>query len=178
MADGEEQRAVLMTNFEVLQLLREQQETRQREAKARLKSDGDVKRDPRLALRDRFTRKVVECLQATPAGAQTHASIRGMIAAVEETAAEAGAGAFALTRAEKMQVANLAPSTAVEVHLVVECCSERLGDEVAERVADVVKERADPARAAAAEASARESEPEEAEAEPAPKRPRRGQSST
>ena len=175
MADGEEQRAVLMTNFEVLQLLREQQETRQREAKARLKSDGDAKRDPRLALRDRFTRKVVECLQATPAGAQTRASIRGMLAAIEATAASAGPG-LALTRAEKMQVANLAPSTAVEVHLVVECCSERLGDEMAERVARVAKERADPAHAAAAEAGARESEPEEAA--PAPKRPRRGQSAT
>ena len=84
--------------------------------------------------------------------------------------------AVTLTRAEKMQVANLAPSTAVEVHLVVECCSERLGDEMAERVARVARERADPAHAAAAEAGARESEPEEAA--PAPKRPRRGQSAT
>ena len=37
---------------------------------------------------------------------------------------------FVLTQAEKLQVINLAPSTAVEIHLVIECCSERLGDEV------------------------------------------------
>jgi DNA-directed RNA polymerase subunit F len=43
-----------------------------------------------------------------------------------------------LTRAELVQVINLAPASAVEVHLIVEDCEERLNEQQVEQLIAVV----------------------------------------
>eukprot|EP00775_Hariotina_reticulata_P013206 gene13206-13337_t len=45
---------------------------------------------------------------------------------------------FNLSRAEQVQVLNLAPSTAVEVHLVVDSCEQRLSEEQVEQLVQIV----------------------------------------
>jgi len=45
---------------------------------------------------------------------------------------------FGLTRAEVLQVINLAPCSAVEVHLIVDECEERLSEEQVTQLLEVV----------------------------------------
>jgi hypothetical protein len=68
--------------------------------------------------------KVYEFLAETPAGTQTKGNIEEFVAGVK---------AFNLTDAEKLQSINLRPSTAVEVHLIVEDCDERLSNSQVDR---------------------------------------------
>lgn len=61
---------------------------------------------------------------------------------------------FGLTRAELVQVLNLAPASAVEVHLIVEDCEERLDEARVEALIAVVgRYLARPAADAAAAAA-------------------------
>eukprot|EP00898_Chlorokybus_atmophyticus_P002966 jgi/Chlat1/3670/Chrsp24S03857 len=74
--------------------------------------------------------KIIEYLQQTPAGTQSRSDVASVLSAVEAT--------YGLTKAEKLQVANLRPSTAVEVHLVVEDCEERLKPEQVDALIDTI----------------------------------------
>lgn len=61
--------------------------------------------------------KVYNYLSRTPAGTQTRDVLRKFIEQVDK---------YKLTKAERLQVINLRPSSAVEIHLIVEDCEERM----------------------------------------------------
>lgn len=61
--------------------------------------------------------KVYDYLVKTPAGQQTRENIVAFFKATEK---------FKLTKAECLQASNLRPTSAVEVHLIVEDCEDRL----------------------------------------------------
>jgi len=46
---------------------------------------------------------------------------------------------FSLTKAERLQVLNLRPSTAVEVHLIVEDCEERMSSSTVDELLETVR---------------------------------------
>eukprot|EP00850_Spirogloea_muscicola_P018436 SM000168S02635 [mRNA] locus=s168:306773:307716:- [translate_table: standard] len=65
------------------------------------------------------------------AGYQTHASVTAAVAELKK---------LGLTKAEILQIVNLRPTTAVEIHLIVEDCEERLSTIQAERLLGAVAE--------------------------------------
>eukprot|EP00899_Mesostigma_viride_P020677 jgi/Mesvir1/28610/Mv01025-RA.1 len=97
--------AGLLTNFEVLDLL-------QRKGVGRPATSTAHK----VHIHD-SEKKVAAYLLQTCAGVQTRESIAHLFEATDK---------FGLTKAEKLQVVNNRPASAVEAHLLVEDCEERL----------------------------------------------------
>ena len=110
-----------LTNFEVRELLRKQQQAR---------SDADKRRPLPGARRTAspatwrasqeavvIADQVLTYLDETPCAEQTRDSIRSFMDTVER---------FNLTRAEVLTLVNTQPQTLVEIHLIVEECEERL----------------------------------------------------
>eukprot|EP00249_Psilotum_nudum_P010499 c22576_g1_i1 orf=803-1234(-) len=105
----------LLTNFEVLDLLR---------------SHG-ADHDP-LASAESVTPsecRVYDYIRKTPAGTQTRESVQHYFKEIDN---------YVLTKAERLQIVNLRPSTAVEVHLIVEDCEERMTDEAVEQFIETI----------------------------------------
>lgn len=105
----------LLCNFEVLNLLRSRGASQEA-----LASVGSV---------TSFECKVYDYLSQTAAGTQTRETLQKFFREVEQ---------YALTKAERLQVANLRPSTAVEVHLIVEDCEERFSSEKVNQFVEIV----------------------------------------
>lgn len=75
--------------------------------------------------------KVYDYLVKTPAGQQTRENIVSFFKATEK---------YKLTKAECLQVSNLRPASAVEVHLIVEDCDERLSSDTVDQFLAEIEE--------------------------------------
>lgn len=102
--------------------------------------------------------KVYEYLVKTPAGQQTRENIVEFFKATEH---------YKLTKAECLQASNLRPGSAVEVHLIVEDCDERLSSDAVDEFLVTIEKILPPVPESEAEEDAgEEAEPEGEEAEP------------
>ncbi|CAM6013256.1 unnamed protein product [Sphagnum balticum] len=79
--------------------------------------------------------KVYDYLVKTPAGSQTREGLQEFFKGAEE---------YKLTKAEYLQASNLRPSTAVEVHLIVEDCDERLSSALVDKFLGMIDETLPP----------------------------------
>ncbi|CAK9867038.1 unnamed protein product [Sphagnum jensenii] len=79
--------------------------------------------------------KVYDYLVKTPAGSQTREGLQEFFKGAEE---------YKLTKAEYLQASNLRPSTAVEVHLIVEDCDERLSSALVDQFLGMIDETLPP----------------------------------
>jgi hypothetical protein len=119
--------AGLVTNFEALKLLQERREQRE-------KNEGPEKKKKKKKLvsgdpyhhRNWLQDKTLGYLVSTPANYLTQASIEKFVSELKANKK------IELTQAEVLQIINLRPSTAVEVHAIIDECAERLTDEVVE----------------------------------------------
>ncbi|KAL3688598.1 hypothetical protein R1sor_014907 [Riccia sorocarpa] len=109
-----ESNAGLLSNFEVLELLRQR-------GAAKGPLGGSITPSEY---------KVYEYLVETPAGTQTKEVLQEFVKEVKS---------FKLMEAERLQSVNLRPSTAVEVHLIVEDCDERLSSEAVDALIQTVE---------------------------------------
>lgn len=75
--------------------------------------------------------KVYGYLETTAAGQQTRENIVAFFKATEQ---------YKLTKAEQLQASNLRPASAVEVHLIVEDCDERLSSDVVDQFLGTIEE--------------------------------------
>lgn len=106
----------LLSNFEVLELLRSRGATQDP-----LGSFGSATHSEC---------KVFDYLVQFAACSQTPESVQEFLLKVEK---------FSLTKAERLQVLNLRPSTAVEVHLIVEDCEERMSSSTVDELLETVR---------------------------------------
>ncbi|GBF99379.1 hypothetical protein Rsub_12183 [Raphidocelis subcapitata] len=102
-----EKNAGLLTNSEVIEVLRARG------------ADSDA---PSSRARP-SERNVLRYLEQHSAGALTREQLDAFRAALEP---------FGLSRTETLQVLNLAPTSVVEVHLIVDSAEERLGERITE----------------------------------------------
>lgn len=73
--------------------------------------------------------KVYDYLSQTPAGTQTRDALHKFIKQIDK---------FKLTKAECLQVVNMRPSSAVEIHLIVEDCEERMAADTVDHFLETV----------------------------------------
>ncbi|KAH7097379.1 RNA polymerase Rpb4-domain-containing protein [Auriculariales sp. MPI-PUGE-AT-0066] len=121
-------RAALLSNYEVLQMLREQAAERSAAREAALatkREDPTVK--PKLDEVCENLRTVeyeaIHFLEAKfqPTKKQTHDGISTLVS---------GLGKYSLTKGEKLQIVNLAPTEDIELYVVVEQLEERFLDDM------------------------------------------------
>ncbi|KAH9299847.1 hypothetical protein KI387_031529, partial [Taxus chinensis] len=74
--------------------------------------------------------KVFDYLVQSAAGTQTQANVGKYLLEAEN---------FSLTKAERLQVLNLRPSTAVEAHMIIEDCEERMSSSIVDEFLKMVK---------------------------------------
>ncbi|KAJ7525340.1 hypothetical protein O6H91_17G046400 [Diphasiastrum complanatum] len=116
-----EANAGLLSNFEVLDLLRSRGAD-----KGFLGAVGAV--TPSEC-------KVYDYLVQSPAGTQTREKVQDFLKEAEQ---------YSLTKAERLQASNIRPISAVEVHLIVEDCDERLSSAMVDRFVGSVEEKLPP----------------------------------
>ncbi|KAH7698842.1 Calcitonin gene-related peptide-receptor component protein [Aphelenchoides avenae] len=114
-----DKRATILTNVEVLELLKEA-----KTKVAKPKQGGSRQYNTILY-------EAMKYLGETPAAVQTPAHVKKLVKALEK---------FKLTGAEAMQIANLRPTKPIEVQLVIEECEERLTEEQVEQLCQIVAE--------------------------------------
>nr|NP_001027775.1 calcitonin gene-related peptide receptor component protein [Ciona intestinalis]BAB85994.1 calcitonin gene-related peptide receptor component protein [Ciona intestinalis] len=76
-----------------------------------------------------ITYETIKYLSETPAGLQNQACIETTLKALLP---------FGLTKAEKLQLVNLRPTTAVEISLIVEESEERITEEQIDEIIEIV----------------------------------------
>lgn len=109
--------AGLLTNFELMDLFKSRGADRGNLGVANTLSPAEM--------------KVYDYLEKTPAGSQTRENIVAFFKATEQ---------YKLTKAEYLQVSNLRPASAVEVHLIVEDCDERLSSDAVDQFLGAIEE--------------------------------------
>ncbi|KAI6131177.1 RNA polymerase Rpb4-domain-containing protein [Pisolithus croceorrhizus] len=126
-------RAALLSNFEVLTLLREldSKHVARTKAAVRTKKEEDAAGKP---TQDSHIEEVSENLRTVELEAIQYLSAEyqpmrqqceaGVTQLVKDLAP------FGLTKAEKLQIVNLAPTEAVELYVIVEELEDRLGDQM------------------------------------------------
>ncbi|KAM9998508.1 hypothetical protein ACTFIY_008161 [Dictyostelium cf. discoideum] len=95
----------IITNFEVLQLLKHK------------------RRIEEQVLLNEFVNNVIRYLETTPASKQTIESVKECKKSVTKLADTSGCK---ILKGEMLQILNIAPSSEVEVHLVIEDCEDRI----------------------------------------------------
>uniref|UniRef100_A0A914VGW6 DNA-directed RNA polymerase III subunit RPC9 n=1 Tax=Plectus sambesii TaxID=2011161 RepID=A0A914VGW6_9BILA len=118
-------RATLLTNQEVLSLLKEVGDAEKRKSKAN-----------RLQKLSTIVYETTRYLEQTPAATQDADCIKSFLEAVKK---------YNLTRAESLMMVNLRPTTPVEVQLIVEECEERLTEDQVDELAQLVIKHLPPA---------------------------------
>ncbi|KAG0167747.1 hypothetical protein DFQ28_005708 [Apophysomyces sp. BC1034] len=106
-------RAALISNYEVLKLLEEQQHIQ----KAAQIANPDIEYSEHLRT---IQFELTEHLKTTPSGTQAPEQLRQYLDRI---------ASFKLTRAEKLQILNLRPKSAVEIYLLIEECEERFSED-------------------------------------------------
>ncbi|KAG6861008.1 hypothetical protein C0995_005028 [Termitomyces sp. Mi166 len=153
-------RAALLSNYEVLALLRELESDHLARAKTALrvkKEEEAAGLPPRLSGGDTIFGEASENLRTVEVEAiqylsadylpTTRQSPEGITKLVKDLAL------YELTKAEKLQVVNLAPTMPVELYVVVEELEDRLGDHMEEILTHVESSLGAPAPPTTAELS-------------------------
>ncbi|KAG6332431.1 hypothetical protein ID866_6659 [Astraeus odoratus] len=154
-------RAALLSNFEVLTLLREldQDHVNRTKTALRIKKEEDAAKKP---AHDTHIEEVSENLRTVELEAIQYLSAEYQPARQQSEAGIArlvkDLAPFGLTKPEKLQVVNLAPTEPVELYVIVEELEDRLGDRM-DQVLSVVSKSlhgpADAVQSAPADAAAR-----------------------
>ena len=111
--------AAMLSNYEVLNLLGEY-------AKEKKEKSKMSKRDQNLST---VTYETIKYLNGTPAFNQNGESILKVVKLLEP---------YRLTKAEKLQVINLRPTTPVELSLIIEESEERISEEQIDEILNIV----------------------------------------
>mmetsp|Transcript_71228 Transcript_71228/g.225122 ORF Transcript_71228/g.225122 Transcript_71228/m.225122 type:complete len:140 (+) Transcript_71228:91-510(+) len=114
----------LLTNFEVLEVVRARGADPEQPVATSLSP-------VQLQTASASETKALQFLTQSPVGGYTREGVRSFLDAIE---------VLQLTKAEKLQLINLRPTSAVEVHLVVEDCEERLKPEQVDNLIELVSE--------------------------------------
>ncbi|KAI8074092.1 RNA polymerase II [Gongronella butleri] len=115
-------RAALISNYEVLSLLRER-----RDYQKHMEKHAQIEYPERLRT---IQFELAGYLEKTPASTQTPENIKQLLDALVE---------FDLTLGEKLHIINHRPISAVEVYLLIEECEERLSEEDTQRLVEIVE---------------------------------------
>ncbi|EIE84852.1 hypothetical protein G6F46_008280 [Rhizopus delemar] len=115
-------RSALISNYEVLKLLEESQELQ----KQIQKNDPSVEYPESLRT---VQFELTEYLKETPVNTQSPEQIADFMQAISH---------YNLTKAEKLQMLNLRPKSAVEIYLIIEECEERFGEEDLENMLNTI----------------------------------------
>ncbi|KAI9494892.1 RNA polymerase Rpb4-domain-containing protein [Zychaea mexicana] len=118
----ENARAGMLSNFEVLRLLEEQQE-KQKAAQDNPNGIG-VPENLRTV---QF--ELTDYLKGTPSSTQDEQQVKDFVEAMNS---------YELTLAEKLQLLNLRPKSAVEIYLLIEECEERFSEDQLEEMLQTV----------------------------------------
>ncbi|KAF7727240.1 hypothetical protein EC973_007853 [Apophysomyces ossiformis] len=117
-------RAAMISNYEVLSLLEEQQSMQ----KAAQIANPEIEYSEHLRT---IQFELTEYLKATPCGTQSVEQVKNFLERFS---------AFQLTRAEKLQILNLRPKSAVEIYLLIEECEERFSEGDLEDMLNIILE--------------------------------------
>ncbi|ESK88966.1 dna-directed rna polymerase iii subunit rpc9-like [Moniliophthora roreri MCA 2997] len=143
-------RSALLSNYEVLELLRELENEHIARTKTahRIKKEEEASGSPSKAQTEPVTSENLRTIQIEaiqyltadyqPTNSQTPEGIKRLIKDL---------GEYDLTKAEKLQVVNLAPTQPVELYVVVEELEDRLGEsmnDVLGKIKSSLSERAEP----------------------------------
>ncbi|KAI9248584.1 HRDC-like protein [Phascolomyces articulosus] len=118
----ENARAAMLSNYEVLQLLEEQQENQK---KAQDATDGISVPENLRTVQFELT----EYLKTTACSTQDQQQVKEFVEAMKS---------YELTLAEKLQLLNLRPRSAVEIYLLIEECEERFSEDQLEELLQTV----------------------------------------
>jgi DNA-directed RNA polymerase subunit F len=115
----------VLSNFEVLNFLRE-------ERKEQFTQGGGKKTNKKggSAVAATVILESMTALEATPAKNQSKEKVQQFMREMKE---------FNLTQSEKLMILNHCPESAVEIHLFVEESEERLSEEQADQILNIVK---------------------------------------
>ncbi|KAI8048560.1 RNA polymerase Rpb4-domain-containing protein [Syncephalis plumigaleata] len=128
-------RSALLSNYEVLSVLREQLATREEDNNnSNNKNNSKSKR--------KNTKKVAEnvktiefetlsYLNGSPSSTQTDTQVVGLTTALSK---------WTLTKAEKLQIVNIRPRQIVEIHMLIEECDERFDVDTLEEMLALVRQ--------------------------------------
>ena len=111
-------RSAMLSNFEVLTLLKNIQDTQ--------KGIKNTRKQQNLAT---ISYETTKYLEKTPCKDQTEEVISAFMKALEP---------FKLTKAEKLQLLNQRPTSAVEIQLIIEESEERLSEEQVDELIDII----------------------------------------
>ena len=111
--------AAMLSNYEVLQILEEYANEKKDKSKM-------SKRDQHLST---VTYETIKYLNETPSVNQNQETIQKVVRLLEP---------FQLTKAEKLQLVNLRPTTPVELSLIIEESEERISEEQIDEILDIV----------------------------------------
>ncbi|XP_071945332.1 DNA-directed RNA polymerase III subunit RPC9-like [Antedon mediterranea] len=114
-----DENSAMLSNYEVLTLLKE------------LQSQGDGKRKGNKMHQNLATvsYETIKYLEKTPCNDQTPEIIKNFLLAV---------GPYKLTKAEKLQLLNQRPTSAVEIQLMIEESEERLSEDQIEELLQLI----------------------------------------
>jgi len=127
VVNSQDKLEAMLCDQEVLALLKEQEEQRKKGG-GHVVAGGAVLTQPQNLLTIEF--EVRNYLNQMPAGVQTTPQVTAALTALKK---------HPLTKAERLQMINLRPTSAVEMHLVVEECEERFTEEQLDNIIQTIE---------------------------------------
>ncbi|RKP06630.1 RNA polymerase II, partial [Thamnocephalis sphaerospora] len=118
-----EGRVALLSNYEVLAVLRDQQQVRG-DAGTTIASNRTAENVKTVEF------ETLSYLNDSPCATQTPEQVAELMSALSQ---------FALTKAERLQILNLRPRQAVEIHMLIEECDERFEMNTLEAMLELVR---------------------------------------
>ncbi len=114
----------LLTNIEVMELLKEK-------AESRAKTSSATATQLEFQNREAVTSKVIKYGERMGYGKYTSAGIASMLSQIK-------ASNYGLTEAELMQIGNMLPRQVVELHPLIEDCDKRFDEEKLESLLETI----------------------------------------
>ena len=157
LVDGDAQSPTLISNVEVMQILKKNLDERARNSNSKKKN---TKRSKQLRHRDWVEEEVHKYLESTPCvkldpdkREEFHSKLKGNKKLrkaskksnvkkkddQKESSPEGSATGFDLTEAEALQIMNMMPTEPVEIHLMVDELSSRMSEEKQEEFLEFIK---------------------------------------